>query len=473
MSDQRKAIIISTGMDNLPLLEKLQQSETFTATSLNRIKGLYAKFSAEKAAIEKVENDASLARLNKNMAEKAAVTKAWIEKDAAFRAIASGSGGAGSGFKTAEHVALEAAGTTAGGYAGVKLAGKQAEHAAEKGAIDSVARREILVMTREGLSGRWKNFFSSFSIFIQHLGVSVPTLLKFAGAVAALAGSVFDAYNVFKLSKVRFEASRAAIAETGTKYSLRVQTAGLGGSIQNLIDESENSGHITGTQADRLRTMTTNGSSEQLRAAQRFLLEAEAKAAERKAAAEKAAAEHAAAVAVATADTLESEKLQAELLKKKEEIQGRIDRLREQHAQIFRDRLAIDTETPTLEQLAGRGYAKNLNAQYGEGGQYDLAAGNGPFAAAAQQALLAQKQQQWDIIHGNAIYNQDGQLIGGQAFEDRKRRISAENFLAGAGLQTPAMQMAAMGKNLAAIETSIDKLEKAATGEGIHIDDTN
>ena len=48
----------------------------------------------------------------------------------------------------------------------------------------------------------------------------------------------------------------------------------------------------------------------------------------------------------------------------------------------------IDVEAPTIEMLAGRKYVKNLNKLYGEGGQYDLEKGDGPFANPAQQALL-------------------------------------------------------------------------------------
>lgn len=482
MSESRKAIILSTGMDNLPLLEKLQQSESFTAASLNRIKGLYVKFAAEKAAIEKAENDASLARLNKNLAEKAVLSKAWMEKQAAFAAIASGSGGVGSNFQTAEQRAAAGAGSLLGH--GEEVAAKvpwtaeeiangerAAGHAAGKGALDSTARRELLVMTRELSSGNYKRFFSSFTIFIQHLGLGVPTLLKFAGAIAAVAGSVFDAWNIFRVSKVRFEANQARQAGEHNEYYTGVQTAGLGGSLQNIIDEAQQSGKITGTQADRLRTMSTNGSSEQLRAAQRFLMEAEAKAAEKKAKAEADSANYAAIIADNKARELEDEKLISEQKKKQQDYQSKINNLREQHAQIYRDRLAIDTETPTLDQLAGHSYVKALGAQYGEGGAYDLGAGNGPFAAAAQRALLAQKQQIWDEVNGNAVYNQDGQLIGGQAFEDRQRRINAENFLGAAGIETPAQKMSAMREHLQGIETAIVKLEKAATGEGINIDD--
>ena len=56
----------------------------------------------KKAAIESAENDASLARLAKNMAAKEAMNKAWMEKQTAMAVIAGGSGGYGSGFVTAE-----------------------------------------------------------------------------------------------------------------------------------------------------------------------------------------------------------------------------------------------------------------------------------------------------------------------------------------------------------------------------------
>jgi hypothetical protein len=477
MNETRRAIIISTGMDNLPLLAALKENETMTGASLTRVKGLYAKLAAEKAALEAKENDASLARLNRNMAEKAAIQKAWIEKQAVTNAIASGSGGSGSGFRTAEQVALDAGGS----YAGAKLAGSAGEEAGEatKAAVKKWTAEEIALgersaaketghatreavelvhMSKDMAHGDWLRFFSTFGRFLRSLSESLPTLLRWVGLLSGIAGVGGDAWNFFSAVKSYSDAKDAAQGAAMNKFYLGVQTANLGGAVGDHIDALLQSGSITPAQADRLRSMSSGGDSDSLRQAQRFLMGVEAADAEKKAKAEKESADAGRGAAVAAADKAASDKAAAEDLKKQVATNLRLAELYKEHDGSYAEANKVDREAPTLEQLAGHDYTKKLSAAYGEGGIYDLSAGDGPFAGIAQQALLAKNQQMWDVIHGNAVFDDNGQLIGGQAFQDRKKRISFENMLSGAGYDTPAQQFDAIRTSLDAINTQITSI---------------
>ena len=136
----------------------------------------------------------------------------------------------------------------------------------------------------------------------------------------------------------------------------------------------------------------------------------------------------------------------------------------------------IDVESPTIEMLAGRKYVKNLNKLYGEGGQYDLEKGDGPFANPAQQALLWKNRQMWDIVHGNATWGRgpDGKpvLTGGQAYIDKLNRMQNENLLAAAGIETPAMQFHQLNVEMADLNVKMGQLLDAAKREGIVIKGT-
>ncbi len=84
---------------------------------------------------------------------------------------------------------------------------------------------------------------------------------------------------------------------------------------------------------------------------------------------------------------------------------------------------------------------------------------------------MAAKQQAWDVIHGNAIFDDKGTLIGGAAYSDQQRQITAENTLRGAGMETPAMKMDDMQKHIASIQGDIAALLKTAQTDGIKIAD--
>ncbi len=65
-SENRKAIIISTGMDNIQLFAALKENESAVGGSLQRVQGLYEKYSGQQAALESRKNAESLAKLKAN-----------------------------------------------------------------------------------------------------------------------------------------------------------------------------------------------------------------------------------------------------------------------------------------------------------------------------------------------------------------------------------------------------------------------
>lgn len=149
----------------------------------------------------------------------------------------------------------------------------------------------------------------------------------------------------------------------------------------------------------------------------------------------------------------------------------RLRALDEEHAKAKQEIDRIDQGGVTLEQLAGRRYSGRLDKAYGKGGRYDLESGNGPFSGIARDALLAGKQQQWDIIHGNAQFDAKGTLIGGAAFEDKERQKRDENMLGQAGIETPAMKQAQIEQHLGDINKNIEDLLDAAKTDGIVLKD--
>jgi hypothetical protein len=166
-----------------------------------------------------------------------------------------------------------------------------------------------------------------------------------------------------------------------------------------------------------------------------------------------------------------------EIQRKQKEFDERAKEILKERHNIEHEWNSIDVERPTIETLAGHGFTSALSKLYGQGGKYDLGAGDGPFANIAQMALLKKNQEMWDIIHGNAKWQIDATgksvLVGGQAYQDKLQRMSYENMLSGAGLETPQMQMSEMNKNLTQIDEKMAALIEAAKGEGIVIKTTN
>jgi len=190
---------------------------------------------------------------------------------------------------------------------------------------------------------------------------------------------------------------------------------------------------------------------------------------------------------------LDEEKKALELAKEKEATlkrqtawQDKFNRLQEEQNTLNREARAlrkqerglahsiadIDVEHLTVAQLAGRQAAAAIAAQFGEGGQFDIESGTGPFAKAAAEALFYKGKQGYDISQGNAVWKQTEngpELVGGAAFEDRRRQIAAENTLWQAGLETPAMQQKAMLENMFVLNSNMKVLSDQAAGLGLKI----
>ena len=188
--------------------------------------------------------------------------------------------------------------------------------------------------------------------------------------------------------------------------------------------------------------------------------------------AKKAATENAEALLKLNADVASySEKFKDAAIGMKELKQNLITKSLENSSEQIQLAFNSDRVTPTIEMLAGDSFMKRLNADYGSKGRFDLSSGNGPFGSAARDYELAQKQQMWDIIHGNAVFDQKGNLIGGAAFEDQQRSIVDHNMLRGAGLETPEMKMTDLVESGNVIALEIKALNALAAGKGINIAD--
>jgi hypothetical protein len=423
------------------------------------------------AAIEESANKASLARYAALQKNKSDIDKAFFAKQAAMKAIESGSGGHGSGFQTAAHVA-EAAGSGAafgaGGAAGAKMVSSEAK-VVEKAALDSVARRELMVMSRELASGNFKRFFSSFSIFIQHCGTAALELAKVGSALLSIG---ITGYDIVRFGQ---RLGQKKLAETQEKFSgvdVNLQTAHLGSRFEEQVDAAVKSGAITADQAAQMKLMSGKG-SDQLRGAQRYLLAAVTK--QEAADAEKKANAEARSLAIQDTQTrlAEAKKIRDRETLELQRQQLAIEKQKQEATNLRTEENRIGASMPTLADLAGRDFTSDLSQKYGAGGIYDLGKGNGYLGGAAREALLAEKQMQWDLTYGNGqwVEGKDGApgRFTGQAEVDRQRAIRAQNILGAAGLDTPAQKFEAMKQSLANIYTQISILSQAQQGAGLKI----
>ena len=237
MADQRKAIIISTGMDNIQLLAALKDSEVATGASLERIKGLYAKFSEQQAALETRKNEQSLAKLKATDDLKLAEMKrffaaqaAMYEEQAAVAAIAGGSIPAG----------------MAAGAAGGKIAG-EAEAAAKELHGGSTIVRETAVLFREGLRGNFTRMLGSLTILIGAIGAMAAVVAVGTGAIVGL-----PAYRLWQSLK----------GEKAGAKELEDRSKGEADDLRKRIEQMRSVGLIdaktAGQYTDRLRSGSTD-----------------------------------------------------------------------------------------------------------------------------------------------------------------------------------------------------------------------
>jgi hypothetical protein len=299
----------------------------------------------------------------------------------------------------------------------------------------------------------------------------VPFLERGAAALKTMADeqTIYTAEELKSLANTqkRIEKAEKKVGvASGKVFATLVEEAemvGMMGSNNTVNDEGGTTKHITTEQLIAFARQAAANKEGKAAAAD----------AEKKAEAEKKVADSAAAAAASAKRKAESEKLTEVALEKQNKFNREYDKLQRSEAKLEHEANMVERETPTMEDLAGRDYTGNLNKLYGKGGQYDLAKGDGPFAGVAQDYELAQKQQQWDIIHGNAQFDAQGNLTGGAAAEDRQRMIRDKNMLGGAGMETDAMKFADMKEHLSDIRQACQDLFKKASGEGINIADSS
>lgn len=420
-------------------------------------------------AIETASNDASLTRLKNNLAQKARLQKEWLENQAAQYEIARGSvpenmnssgrarGRTGSvgGSLVGAQVAtdLESGSSTHDVVHGIELYAEVAAGAS----IGSRITRYVIRLVTEAFEA------VSSAIAVSAAGIAATVLT----GVAATAEFLPRLWNGATLSGTW--AARKQSESTGKDLTEKIDFTAK--TLREKVEKMQKSGVLNESQSQSAFSDLTHPTYESVTRVQLLtnsLLEQQ-KAAEK-------LVEHNRALAVADKDREESEKIIAEENEKQLRATGQMNKeyadLQNQAHRIREDYLKLDQETPTIGDLAGTAFTRQINKNYGTGGKYDLGKGDGPFAGIAQDALLAQKQQQWDIIHGNAIFDKSGALIGGTAFKDRQRQMADENKLGAAGLQTPAMKMDEMKRELKSIADSMTELLRRADQEGLAIKDS-
>jgi len=122
---------------------------------------------------------------------------------------------------------------------------------------------------------------------------------------------------------------------------------------------------------------------------------------------------------------------------------------------------AINFESVSVEDLAGKQFAKERSAMYGEGGQFDLTKGTGKAGAAAREFLAAKYAQQYSRVYGTTA----------QAEAAQNRMNAAEKTMEKLGVKLPGQDIESMKISLDAAQKDIQKLLATAIGSGIKISD--
>lgn len=427
-------------------------------------------------------------------------------REAAVNAdIAAGSGAYGSGSTigntagmAAEQLAmggdLKTVGLLTGGAAlgtGVAIVTQKAvEHSIKAGVV-----RESMVLVREALRGAYGRMLSSASLLLQYIGI------RTAGQLATKAipgiGMAADAYAIGSLGMEMYRGNVAGQEYQSSEFRLDTQSATLGARLQAMIDDLESKGAISKQKASILST-GLGGSYASVRATQIQLqrISGQFNAKQSADAAAMAAADEAYNKAKAQMDGLNQKERDLaaiskdivdrnqdiEFLKKnvaaldqksvdyheararlmEKEVQQNMDITRQKQLQADVDRQTAEwqkwsqgaardwmrnkiegaqdeAQYPTIENLAGRSWTKRFTSQYEAGGRFDLGAGDGPFASAAREYTTAKYQQMWDRTHGNMA----------AAEQDRRRMVSARDFLVRNGVASPAQMLGKIGDDTA------------------------
>ena len=430
----------------------------------------------------KIREDAEKASLAKRMAaaetfaanntpERVAIrarTQKAVEDD-----IAKGSGAFGS-------LEKEAAAGAVGAAAGA---------AVSHGANTSIFR-EIQVLLHEGIAGRWKQFVSSFSRLLMFMGLTAETLVSGIPIIGTAAAAIFGNLSM-----------RKSLAEQaggyGTIQASQETAEIIGKRLAEEIGKLQAAGKLTDAQAGGLRnalgTRTIGGVESVQRALAGLLpqgfatplpsIDEQKKKADALAASEQKQLDEllnkkrdefdvekniawkneeiallkkqmagmdkdSLAYHQANADLigyeLQLEKDKTQQAEQQKDLAEKTKQWQEWSGHAARDYMrgqieaAMDeAEYPTIAELAGRRFTSRLDKMYGKGGIYDLGGGNNPYAANAQDYLLAQKQQIWDREHGN----------NGAADQDRLRMVAERNYLVDQGVASPQMMLSKIGEN--------------------------
>lgn len=428
-------------------------------------KTIWGKAIADRVKMESEANDVSLAKSRAYLAEKSAMNRAWMEEQAAMSAIGGGSGGAGSGFRTAEQAALGEGEALAGGAlagTGAARGMREAGHAAHGFAG---ILRETMVIIREGLRGNFTRMVGSATILIGLIGTMAAAIAIPLAAILAIPG--FRTYQAIKGEK----ASNASLKEAThgadsiarqrinelKRYGV-IDTAGAQGFEEQLA-----AGNVNDVLTDVNQLMTKLPNARRMKAADKLAAEESkqldsllSKKRDEKTLEEdihdktmlklyaqreleqldESSVEYHEAKARLLGYEIDIQKDLTSESEKQKQAAERVKQLHEENAKIARDYVkdqvhaAMDEAAyPSLENIAGRRWTANLNKRYGKGGQFDLGLGDGAFAANAQDYLLAQKQQEYDRTYGN---NQ-------AAEQDRQRMIAERNYLVASGVSSPEM----------------------------------
>jgi hypothetical protein len=321
----------------------------------------------------------------------------------------------------------------AGGALGGAAAGVAAKNVHGLGGIV----RELGVLAREAYNGNWHKMLSSFTVLLSRMGSFAVYAARISAALAGIVGG----YYMVKATLAERAFFKADAESNASNESLTAQSRMLGKKL-GLGDNATTSQVI----AKQRELMTLQDESF------RKQHEAELKSYEQAVQKNRLLKEHA-----------EWQKVYLQRVQQVNSMLQEAAGLRRNIAEAKNAISNIDRAVPTIADLAGRSYSTQLERDYGAGGRYDIADGNGPLAQAAREALLASKQQMWDVTHGNYA----------QAELDRKKQMMFENQLSAAGLETPAMREKSMRESLKNLETSLQALMTRAAGEGIRIADTD
>jgi hypothetical protein len=453
--------------------------------------GFWESALSKQASAESKANDASLAKLEANLEAKAAATKVFFEEQAAQYEIAQGSIGAG----------MLAGGGVRKAESGVE--GELVEGAGIGGGamIGGRALRGGITAIRGALTNSWNLMVGGIISILAHAGITASTIITGIPIIGAgIAGGLVNWSMRKQLQQMQGHYGTDKEAdETRTNISKR---------LEKEIEKLKEAGKLTAEQVISFQEILLNGTLASFGFIERALkpLLPEGFATKFKTPAEQI--KEADALADKYQKQLDNKKdevtLEQNIADKNEAIAflkqniNALDKTsveyHEARARLLGDEVDLaadlaqqaeklkaagfigagsewdkeqaeagkrymknqihageeESQYPTMEELAGRGFTQQLNKRYGKGGRFDLGRGGGMYSGIAQDYELAQKQQIWDREHGNI----------GQAEKDRQRMISDVTKLQEAGVANPTQLLGKIGDDVGKLSTLFHALIK-------------